>query len=247
MTRIATIVALVGLVAAPALGQEFDPNLLPGWEDDNVTQIQVTNMTGTFDPTLGDDLGQMSIEPKAGGPIVTIYYESHDPWTVPAGEDGVVWFLMNLYADGSTPPHARGRFNGDGVGNPDWQLAWNDIPVPGDPDVVFLEGNLVYFEMEEYLDTGMLAGGGRILATGGFLYGEAGWPGGDEVTSVTSFEFGVTDPNGLTLNINDFSQEFTGDFYLTFYPDDDHGIPEPATLALLGAGLGVVALRRRFR
>jgi hypothetical protein len=238
-------VVLVGSLVTPGLAQ-LDPNDIPGWENDVIESITVTNMWGVFDPALGDDLGQFSITPKEGGPIVTINYEVAGAVTVPVGTDGVLYILMNLYRDESVGMEAKGHFNGDGVGDPDWELGWDDVPIPGEPNLTFLEGTLTYFQMAELpVDTGMLVGGGRILATGGLLYGMAGWPGGDEETSLTSFEFGVEDGGGVSINISDFGTYFQGDFFLNFFPDDEHGIPEPATLALLGSGLFLVTLRRR--
>lgn len=235
-------VLMVALWGGPAFGQ-FDPNLLPGWEDDVVTEIQVSGMEAVFDPNYGD-LGTMDIHPKATGLTVTVVYENEGNWTMPLhlGGTGIVNMLMNLYSDASSGGEALGHFNGDNVGDPDWELGWDNILGQGF-DVTFLEGTLIYYRLQEYMDTGMLAGGGRINATGGYLLGAAGWPSG--TTSITSFEFAVYDPtSGDPLNISDFTQPFTGDIYLTFYDDDEHGVPEPTTLALLAGGI-VFGIRRR--
>lgn len=233
---------LVALLVAPTMGQ-FDPNWLPGWVDDVVTEIQVSNMRGEFDPTLGD-LGVMDISPKTGGATITVVYENSPSWSITGGGDKIVEMIMNFYSDASSGGVAKGHFNGDNVGDPDWRVAWENILGLG-LDVTFLEGTLVYFKLQEYLDTGLLAGGGRIQATSGFLVDWAGWPSSTE-TSATSFIFEVKDPDtGLPLNISDFSEPFVGDVYLTFYDDHEHGIPEPATLALLAGGLALTVYRRR--
>lgn len=235
--------ALVALLTAPTMG-DFDPNDLPGWEDDQVTEIQVSNMTGTFDPNYGD-LGVMDIHPKDGGATVTVVYENSPSWSITGGGTRIVTLLMNLYSDASSGGIAKGHFNGDYVGDPDWQLAWEDVLGIPDLDLTFLEGTLDYFRLVEYLDSGVLSGGGMIQATGGLLVDQAGWPTSTQ-TSATSFIFYVTEPGTTTpLNISDFTEPFDGDVYLTFYPDDEHGVPEPGTLALLAGGIALAVYRRR--
>ncbi len=242
MIRVLAVALVAGLVASPALGQ-LDPNLIPGWHEDYIDYIQVSNMKMEFDPS-GPAGGLLDISPKTGGPDITLHYRNVGDETLTPGDDGVLYFMGTLFRETSSGGTAIGEFNGDYVGDPDWELSWNNIPGLG-VDVTFLEGELVYYKTQEYFDTGMIAGGGRILATGGILVDMAGWPSSTQQSSLTSFTFDVYEPGTTTpLNISDFSQPFVGDVYLTFYPDDEHGIPEPTTLALLAGG-ALLALRRR--
>lgn len=242
MMRVLAVALVAGVVASPAMGQ-FDPNSLPFWHDDYIDYIQVSNMTVEFDPA-GPAGGLLEVTPKTGGPDITLHYRNMGDESLTPGADGVLYIMGTLFRESSSGGTAIGEFNGDFVGNPDWELGWNNIMGSG-VDLTFLEGEVNYYKMQEYLDTGMFSGGGRIQATGGILTGEPGWPSGTDESSLTSFTFDVYEPGTTTpLNVSDFSQGFVGDIYLTFYPDDEHGIPEPTTLALLAGGM-LIALRRR--
>jgi len=239
------VVVVVGLTAATALG---GPIPIPGWQDAGVTNIEVSGLVGTF--TVGggaNGLGVYDVQPIDGGPVLTVHWDNGVDWTIPIA-NAISWATANLYSDASgipplLPTQAKGHFNGEGVGNPDWQLGYANIPLIG--DVIFIEGTVVYWQMLEIGDTGFLEGGGRIMATGGLMATLGLWPSGGEESSISSFEFAVTDLGGNPLNISNFSQSFTGEIYLTFWPDDKHGIPEPVTFGFLAGGMALVALRRR--
>ncbi len=240
-------VLLVGLLAGPTVGQ-IDPNGLPGWQNEIVKHIQVSNLSGTFDTSWPNSLGLLEISPRYGGPVVTVYYETAAPWSLSPddGNDVEVWVTLSLVKDRSGGGLAEGNFDGEGVGDPDWRIRWENISALAGADLTLLEGTLGGFLLQEYMGTGMLAGSGRITTTGGLLADLDMWPDG-QFNSLTSFEFSIIDPTtGQPLNIGDFSQDFTGEVYLTFYPEDNE-IPEPTMwMLLLGGGSGW-ALRRRRR
>jgi len=238
---------LIGVPVAGASGQ-VDPNLIPGWQNANVMAIEVSGLVGTF--TVGggaDGLGVLSIGPADPGPIVTIHWENGVDTTIPVSNASAS-IQGNLYSDESgqapmLPGQARGRFDGDGVGDPDWHLGYVNLPSIG--DVALVEGDLDALLLQEIADTGFVEGSGLLTGTGGLMVEHSLWPFGGPQGSISSFQFGVTDLAGNPLNISGFSQDFTGQVFLTFWPDGAHGIPEPTTAALLTAGIALTIVRRR--
>jgi len=238
---------LIGALAGGASGQ-VDPNLIPGWQNASVTAIEVSGLVGTF--TVGgggDGLGVLSIGPGGPGPIVTIHWENGIDTTIPVS-NAAASIQANLYSDESgqapqLPGQARGWFDGDGVGDPDWGLGYVNLPSVG--DVALVEGELDAFLLQEIADTGFIEGSGLLTGTGGLMVDHSLWPLGGPQGSMSSFQFGVTDLAGTPLNISGFSQDFTGQVFLTFWPDGARGIPEPTTAVLLTAGIALTILRRR--
>jgi len=246
MLRTLVVVALVGGMTGVAAAIDLDPNWIPGFDPDWLTtaptDIQITNLRGTFTASGGGyGLGTLTVVPKSGGPAITVHYEDGSSWSLP-----VSWAYVSaagsLYADTSgTPPllpsQAEGWFNGVGVGDPDWTMGLN-IPVLGYAEV--LAGSLDVYRAQEIYNQNLISGSGLATALDGLLVDVGIWPNGGQQSSISSYQFRIS---GVT--VDDFGQSFSGDMYLTFWPDDDHGVPEPVTLALIGGGLAVVALRRR--
>ena len=230
--------ALVGVFGGTALGQ-------------SIVNIQVSNLTGTFVPGGGaDDLGVLSVATKTGGASITFTLEGWPSITL--NQTGAaVSAYGNLYDDTSGEPdndpcQACGWFNGDGVGDPDWDLTADLSPLNifgfsfGDESI--LSGDLDIFRVRELFNTNMLAGSGLVTPTGGALYTEEIWPDDGQQSSLSSYLFRI-----MNVQVDDFTGEFSGDMTLTFWPDDEHGIPEPTTLALLGVGFGLAVVGRRRR
>jgi len=99
---------------------------------------------------------------------------------------------------------------------------------------VLLEGSIPLFTLTEaFDDEGILAGSGLFVADSGVLLANMPADSG----TIYNLSFRVK-PN----EIEDFSGSFSGVSNVTFHP-----IPEPATLTLLGLGLGSIMLCRRKR
>ncbi len=230
------MLVLAGVLGSSALGQ------IPGWNPDwlnaSPEYLQISNLQGSYDAATGI----LRMAPKAGGPSATVHWNTGDDWTL-EGTSALVDAAGKLYQDVSSGGIAKGKFNGVGVdcGDPalDWRVGWDF----GILDAWVLTGQLDYYEVTEIFNTGLLEGKGFVTATGGLLTTLGLWP--TEQTSISSFQFGISSPGGGPINISNFSTPFVGDMYLTFWPDDDHGVPEPATFALFSAGLGLASLRRR--
>ncbi len=218
------------------------PGWDPNWTNANVVNIEVSNLQGAFTAGGGaDGLGVLTISPKGGGPSITLHWDTGQDWSL-TGSSAIIEAIGNLYQDNSgVPPLAAGQacgwFDGDGVGladpSLDWRLGW-DL---GLVEVNVLAGVLDIYRAQEIMTTNLLEGSGLVTATSGSLVSLGLWP--TEQSSISSFTFMID------RNIDDFSEDFTGDMFMTFWPDDEHGVPEPTTLALLGGGIALAALRRR--
>ncbi|MBN1344608.1 MAG: PEP-CTERM sorting domain-containing protein [Phycisphaerae bacterium] len=242
MLRLGMCAVLLAGVTSAAVGQVI-PGWDPGWLSATPEYIQVSNLEGTYTAASG----VLGIDAKTGGPTVTVHWDTGEDWTLD-GTDAILEAIGKLYSDSSgiaplLPNQARGRFNGDGVGlsDPalDWRIGWDF----GALQAWVLGGVLDIYEVVEIYDSGLLEGSGLITATSGLLVDLNLWP-SDQQSSLSSFTFSIHD-DPAPVNISDFSQDFAGDMFLTFWPDDDHGVPEPATLALLAGGFGLTVLRRR--
>jgi hypothetical protein len=248
MLRTFCLVALVAGASSAAMGITFDPSWIPGFDPNWMTQaptnIEISNLTGTF--TLGggaNGLGVLTIAAKTGGPSITVHYEGASDWSLPLSW-AKVGAAGNLYADtsGIAPllaNQAEGWFNGNGIADPDWHLGLQ-IPLLGYASI--LDGSLDIYRLREIYNTNELAGSGLATATGGTLVDWGIWPDGGQQSSISSYQFRI---RGVT--VDNFTKSFSGDMYLTFWPDAEHGVPEPITLSLMAAGLGMVAFRARAR
>lgn len=236
------VVGMTGVAGAITLDPNWIPGFDPAWLTASPTSIQITNLRGTFTAGGGGyGLGTLTITSKSGGPAITVHYDGASDWSLP-----ISWASVSaagsLYSDTSgipplLPNQAEGWFNGVGVGDPDWTLGLN-IPLLGYAPV--LEGRLDIYRAREIYNQNLIEGSGLATALGGLLVDYGIWPNGGQQSSISSYQFRIS---GVV--VDDFSKSFSGDMYLTFWPDDDHGVPEPVTLALIGGGLAVVALRRR--
>jgi hypothetical protein len=235
-------VAVVGILVGTA-GAQTIPGWDPNWTSASPVNIEISNLGGSFTTGGGaNGLGVLTVAPKAGGPTITVHWDTGSDWSI-SGTSALLGMIGNLYYDesgqpGLLPGQASGWFNGDGVQlgadpSTDWRLGYDF----GILQAWILSGSLDIYRVRELMDTGLLEGSGLVSTNGGLLDMLGLWP--DSQTSLSSFTFRV---NG---NISDFSQSFTGDMFLTFWPDDDHGIPEPATLALLAGGVALAVIRRR--
>jgi len=167
--------------------------------------------------------------------------------TVPTSFDGQdlvfgndVLPIVIRYNDGSSFVYERSSFNitlrlisdesQDGIATGVFGLG--TFSIVDESSQVLLEGSIPLFTLTEaFDDMGILAGSGLFVADDGLLL--ANMPADNGTLYNLSFRVKPGE-------IEDFTGSFSGVSNVTFHP-----IPEPATLTLLGLGLGSIVLSRR--
>ncbi len=182
-----------------------------------IQSISVDYVTTGFTPSGGDyGLGVLTLSD-----LVDIVVED-----VPGGQvtydDGFFSTSTSLKQDNSSGGIAIGRFEGG-------SLSFTDKN-----SNILLSGDILSLDIEELTQvSGILAGAGQFLVTGGAIEDDFGSLFGD----IVQITFRVK-----PSSISNFNNSFTGVSDVTLIPVMAP-VPEPTTMALLG--LGVLGLLRR--
>jgi PEP-CTERM motif len=181
-----------------------------------------------------------------------------DYWYITVNAPGAVTIdVLSWEAD------SEGRVTNDGVGEA--------VDVNGDNRIAFIDAEMHLFAVDGALDVGDLIasndddftntyGDGSIFAFDSYL--SLNLAAGNYVLAISGFSFSASDavagansasfyPATCTANVAecDFAPTPSGDYQITFTGDVNvrgaTQVPEPAPLALLGAALAAMALRRR--